>query len=307
MPLKLLIIICFFTVDIPVTYTHILYKLKLYAQLVRLDKPVGIYLLLWPTLWALAIAGEGSPSAWITFVFITGVILMRSAGCAINDYADRHIDKHVKRTKDRPITSGKITPKEALMVFAALCFVAFLLVLTLNSLTIWMSLVAVALAGSYPFMKRYHYLPQVHLGAAFAWAIPMAFAAQTGEIPKIAWLLFVANLLWTTAYDTIYGMVDRDDDLALGVKSSAILFGEYDRHIIGMIQGLFVIALIMIGQKLDYSASYYWGVAIICGHFGYQHLLILYRVREYCFDAFIINHWVGAILFFAIIGQYIIW
>jgi len=283
----------------------IINKLKLYADLIRLDKPIGIYLLLWPTLWALTIAGEGSPNAWVVFVFIAGVFLMRSAGCAINDYADRELDKHVARTKDRPITSGKISPKEALYVFAALCLLAFALVLTLNELTIWMSFGGAALAASYPFMKRYHYLPQVHLGAAFAWAIPMAFAAQTGEIPKIAWLLYSANLLWTTAYDTIYGMVDRDDDIKMGMKSTAILFGEFDRHIIAMIQALFILAMIFIGFELEFTAFYFWSVLAAALHFAFQHSLIFYRLPEYCFKAFLSNHWVGAILFFGILSNYI--
>jgi len=283
----------------------IINKLKLYADLIRLDKPIGIYLLLWPTLWALTIAGEGSPNAWVAVVFIVGVFLMRSAGCAINDYADRELDKHVARTKDRPITSGKISPKEALYVFAALCLMAFALVLTLNELTIWMSFAGAALAASYPFMKRYHYLPQVHLGAAFAWAIPMAFAAQTGEIPKIAWLLYIANILWTTAYDTIYGMVDRDDDIKMGMKSTAILFGEFDRQIIAMIQALFILALIFIGFELEFTAIYFWSVLAVTLHFAFQQSLIFYRLPEYCFKAFLSNHWVGAILFFGILGNYI--
>lgn len=282
----------------------IISKLKLYADLIRLDKPIGIYLLLWPTLWALTIAGDGSPNGWVTFVFIAGVILMRSAGCAINDYADRDIDKHVARTATRPITSGKITPKEALIVFAALSLVAFALVLTLNSLTIWMSLGGVILAGSYPFMKRYHYLPQVHLGAAFAWAIPMAFAAQTGEVPKIAWLIFIASLLWTTAYDTIYGIVDREDDLKIGVKSSAILFGEFDRHIIAIIQALFIFCLILIGSELKFGLMYYLSVAAVAVHFVYQQALIFSHLPEQCLKAFLSNHWVGAILFFGMISSY---
>lgn len=288
----------------PINKPLIISKLKLYADLIRLDKPIGIYLLLWPTLWALAIAGDGSPNGWVTFVFIAGVILMRSAGCAINDYADKDIDKHVVRTANRPITSGKIKPKEALLVFAALSLAAFALVLTLNSLTIWMSLGGVILAGSYPFMKRYHYLPQVHLGAAFAWAIPMAFAAQTGEVPKIAWLIFIASLLWTTAYDTIYGIVDREDDLKIGVKSSAILFGEFDRHIIAIIQALFIFCLILIGAELNFGFIYYLSVAAVVVHFAYQQALIYYHLPDQCFKAFLSNHWVGAIIFFGVILSY---
>lgn len=283
---------------------RIISKIKRYAELIRLDKPIGVYLLLWPTLWALAIAGDGSPNAWPTFVFIAGVFLMRSAGCAINDYADRDLDKHVARTVNRPIASGKISPKEALYVFAVLCLIAFALVLSLNKLTIWMSFGGVALAASYPFMKRYHYLPQVHLGAAFAWAIPMAFAAQTGEIPQIAWLLYSASLLWTTAYDTIYSMVDREDDLKMGMKSSAILFGDFDRQMIAIIQGLFILTLLLIGRELVFSAPYYWSVLAVVAHFAYQHTLIFYRLPDYCFQAFLSNHWIGAILFFGIMGHY---
>ena len=206
-------------------------RLGLYLQLIRFEKPIGFYLLLWPTLWALAIAADGSPDGWILFVFVAGVFLMRSAGCAINDYADRDIDLHVARTRDRPLTSGKITAREALIVFVALSLLAFILVLTLNHYTILLSVGGLVLAATYPFMKRYHYLPQVHLGAAFSWSIPMAFAAVTETVPKEAWLMYVAALMWTVAYDTIYSMVDRDDDLEIGVKSTAILFGEYDRHI----------------------------------------------------------------------------
>lgn len=283
----------------------IINKIKLYADLIRFDKPIGAYLLLWPTLWALAIAGDGSPNAWVTFVFVVGVFLMRSAGCAINDYADRDLDKHVARTKNRPLTSGKISAKEALYVFAFLCLIAFILVLTLNEFTIWLSLGGVALAASYPFMKRYHYLPQVHLGAAFSWAIPMAFAAQTGEIPKIAWLLYIANIIWTTAYDTIYGIVDREDDLKVGMKSTAILFGEFDRQIIAIIQGLFILSLILIGLELEFSAIYYWSILAVTLHFAYQHTLIFYHLPDYCFRAFLSNHWVGAIIFFGIMGHYL--
>ena len=214
--------------------TTIWQRIQLYSQLIRFEKPIGTYLLLWPTLWALAIAAQGGPDRWILFVFVCGVFLMRSAGCAINDYADRDIDQHIARTRERPLTSGRISAKEALVVFAVLCLIAFALVLTLNRFTILLSIGGVLLAATYPFMKRYHYLPQVHLGAAFGWAIPMAFAAQLDALPKQAWLLYVANIIWATAYDTMYGMADREDDLKVGVKSSAILFGEYDRAIVGL-------------------------------------------------------------------------
>ncbi|HEY5738134.1 MAG TPA: UbiA family prenyltransferase, partial [Gammaproteobacteria bacterium] len=194
-------------------------RLWLYAQLVRFEKPIGFYLLLWPTLWALAIAGGGAPDPWILFVFVAGSFLMRSAGCAINDYADRDLDRQVARTRERPLTSGKISSREALAVFAALSLVAFALVLTLDRFTIQLSFVGIALAASYPFMKRYTYLPQVYLGAAFGWAVPMAFAAEVEAVSVLAWLVFVATVIWATVYDTMYAMVDRPDDLKIGVKS----------------------------------------------------------------------------------------
>ncbi len=279
-------------------------KLQLYAELIRLDKPIGVYLLLWPTLWALAIAGKGAPDIWITFVFVSGVFLMRSAGCAINDYADRHIDPHVERTKDRPLASGRISEKEVLQVFAVLSVLAFLLVLSLNRFTILLSIVGILLAASYPFMKRFHYLPQVHLGAAFGWAIPMAFAAQTGHLPKQAWLLYVATLVWTVAYDTMYSMVDRDDDVKIGIKSSAILFGEYDRVSIGLFQFLFILTLCLVGIDLEFSAIYYFALTLASLFLLYEQLLIIYRLPEYCFRAFLHNHWVGAIVFAGIMGHY---
>jgi 4-hydroxybenzoate polyprenyltransferase len=279
-------------------------KTRLYGQLIRFEKPIGTYLLLWPTLWALAIAAEGSPDGWILFVFISGVFLMRSAGCAINDYADRDIDQHVARTKDRPITSGKISPREALAVFAVLCLMAFALVLTLNKMAILLSIGGVVLAATYPFMKRYHYLPQVHLGAAFGWSIPMAFAAQLDALPKEAWLLYVANIIWTTAYDTMYGMADREDDLKLGVKSSAILFGEYDRAVIGLLQFLFILALILIGRDLDFGTFYYYALFVASLFLIYEQTMINKREPGKCFEAFLHNHWVGAIVFAGIMGHY---
>ena len=279
-------------------------KLCLYAQLIRFDKPIGTYLLLWPALWALAIAGDGSPDGWVLFVFICGVFLMRSAGCAINDYADRDIDLHVARTRERPLTSGKITPREALAVFAVLGLLAFALVLSLNSLTIWLSFGGIVLAASYPFMKRYHYLPQVHMGAAFGWSVPMAYAAQTGSLPKMAWLLYVATVVWAVAYDTIYSMVDREDDLKVGVKSTAILFGDYDRLLIGLFQGLFLLAMLLVGIDLGFSAIYFVALLLASLLLIFQQFLINDRVPEHCFIAFLNNHWVGAILFFGIMGHY---
>jgi 4-hydroxybenzoate polyprenyltransferase len=279
-------------------------KLRLYAQLIRFDKPIGTYLLLWPALWALAIAGDGSPDGWVLFVFICGVFLMRSAGCAINDYADRDIDLHVARTRERPLTSGKITPREALAVFAVLSLLAFALVLSLNSLTIWLSFGGIVLAASYPFMKRYHYLPQVHMGAAFGWSVPMAYAAQTGSLPKMAWLLYVATVVWAVAYDTIYSMVDREDDLKVGVKSTAILFGDYDRLLIGLFQGLFLLAMLLVGIDLGFSAIYFVALVLASLLLIFQQFLIFDCVPEHCFIAFLNNHWIGAIVFFGIMGHY---
>ncbi len=279
-------------------------KIRLYGELIRIEKPIGIYLLLWPALWALAIAGEGSPDMWILLVFVVGVFLTRSAGCAINDYADRGIDRHVERTKDRPLTSGRVSEKEVIQVFLVLSLLAFFLVLSLNWLTIWLSAVALLLAVSYPFMKRFHYLPQVHLGAAFGWAVPMAFAAQTGNLPQEAWLLYVATLLWTVAYDTMYSMVDREDDIKIGIKSSAILFGVYDRVIIALFQALFILTLWLTGTGLEFPEPYFYALGLAILFLIYEQYLIVYRVPENCFRAFLNNHWVGSIVFFGIMGHY---
>jgi len=279
-------------------------KLTLYVQLIRLDKPIGIYLLMWPTLWALAIAGEGGPDLWVLFVFVCGVVLMRSAGCAINDYADRDIDRHVSRTRNRPLTSGKISSKEALLVFAVLSLLAFLLVLTLNRYTIYLSVGGVILAATYPFMKRFHYLPQVHLGAAFGWAVPMAYAAQSGAVDKITWLLYTATLLWTVAYDTMYAMADREDDLKIGAKSTAILFGEADKMIIGFIQFMFILTLWLIGQELEFSTIYFAALIFAAILLAYEQAMIVHRLPEFCFQAFLHNHWVGAVVFGGIISHY---
>jgi len=279
-------------------------RLRLYAELIRFHRPIGTYLLLWPTLWALAIAGEGGPDGWVLFVFVCGVFLMRSAGCAINDYADRDIDRHVARTRERPLTSGRITPREALAVFAVLGLLAFVLVLTLNRLTILLSFGGILLAASYPFMKRYHYLPQVHMGAAFGWTVPMAFAAQTDTLPKMAWLLYVATLVWAVAYDTMYSMVDREDDLKIGVKSTAILFGDYDRLMIALLQALFVLAMILVGLDLEFSGVYFIALGVAVLLLAYQQFLINDQVPEHCFSAFLNNHWVGAVVFAGIMGHY---
>ncbi len=279
-------------------------KLTLYIQLTRLDRPIGIYLLLWPTLVALWIAAQGIPDLDVLFVFVLGVVLMRSAGCVINDFADRKIDPHVKRTAARPLATGKVTPREAVILFAVLCLLAFILVLLMNRLTIYLSFGGVLLAAIYPFMKRYTYLPQVFLGAAFAWAIPMAFAAQSNAVPADAWVLFLATVLWATAYDTMYAMVDRDDDIRIGVKSTAILFGDLDRVIIAIIQAMIFAALIMLGQSQELGLFYYSGLALAAALTGYQQYLIRARKREACLQAFLNNHWFGLAIFAGVVLDY---
>lgn len=276
-----------------------------YIRLMRLDRPIGILLLMWPTLSALWMAAEGLPDLTVLFVFILGVILMRSAGCAINDYADREIDGHVWRTRGRPLATGELQPKDALLLFAGMAIIAFLLVMLLNTLTIWMSLVGVALAASYPFMKRYTYLPQLYLGMAFGWAIPMAFAAQTGTVPVVAWLLFLANIIWTTVYDTFYAMADREDDLLAGVKSTAVLFGDDDLKIQAILQVAFLLVLVMIGKQLALSGVFYLGLLVMAALFGYQQFICRHRKPEACLQAFLNNNWVGLTLFVSLILHYL--
>ena len=285
-------------------YQHLVDRLEQYSLLTRLDRPIGTLLLLWPTLWALWIAAEGWPRSSVLIVFVLGVILMRSAGCAINDFADRNIDGHVQRTRQRPMATGKVSSREALLVFASLAICAFILVLFMNRLTIYMSLVGVLLAASYPFMKRYHYMPQVHLGAAFGWAVPMAYTAQANEITAMTWLIFMATVLWTTAYDTMYAMADREDDLKIGVKSTAILFGDADRLIIGMIQALLMLNLILIGNRAELGLYYYLGLVAASGFAIYQQVLIKDRERIKCFQAFLNNNWFGLSVFVGIFIDY---
>lgn len=267
-----------------------------YVQLTRLDKPIGIYLLLWPTVWALVIAADGVPDLWVTTVFIAGVVLMRSAGCIINDYADRKVDGSVKRTAQRPLVSGAVSEKEALQLFALLVLISFVLVLTLNWQTIALSVVALALAACYPFMKRYTHMPQAVLGAAFGWAIPMAFAAVNGNVPLVGWVLFVANLAWTIAYDTYYAMVDRDDDLKVGIKSSAILFGRQDRAIIGLLQVTTLLLLTTIALMMDFHWPVYFGILVSAILFAIQAYETRHRDRMACFKAFLDNHYVGLVI-----------
>lgn len=277
-------------------------QFKLYAQLMRLHKPIGIYLLLWPTLWALWLATPKlMPSIKNLLIFIAGVILMRSAGCVINDFADRKIDGKVKRTQDRPLATGTISSKEALTLFVLIALSAFLLVLMTNSLTIQLSVGGIILAATYPFMKRHTHLPQVVLGAAFAWSIPMAFAAEAGAIRQEAWLIYLAVVLWTVVYDTFYAMVDRDDDIKIGVKSTAILFAEQDKIITGGLQLLTLYTLILVGQRFELGTAYYASLVIAAGLFAYQQWLIRFRDRDACFTAFLNNHWVGLVVFMGIV------
>ncbi len=279
-------------------------RLQLYISLMRLDRPIGIYLLLWPTLWAVWIAGQGQPHWLIAIVFVAGVVLMRSAGCIINDYADKDFDPHVQRTKERPLATGQVSKKEALVLFAILCLIAFGLVLLMNQFTILLSFIAIFLAMTYPLMKRYTHFPQVYLGMAFGWAIPMAFAAQINTIPLLAWELFIANILWTVAYDTKYAMVDREDDLKIGVKSTAILFGQWDKLIVGILDVCVILILWHIGQQLSMTLSYYLGLFAALSFFIYQQWLIKERLSQPCFQAFLNNHWVGMSVFFGIFFHY---
>jgi len=279
-------------------------RLAVYARLIRLDRPIGILLLLWPALWALWIAGDGRPDAWIVVIFLLGVALMRSAGCAINDYADRDFDGQVKRTSARPLATGLIKPKEALGVFAGLSLLAFCLVLFLNAATIMMSFVAAALATLYPFMKRYTHLPQLVLGMAFGWAVPMAYMALTENIPPVAWLIYLTAVIWALIYDTQYAMVDRDDDIKIGVKSTAILFGRYDKLIIGLLQILMLGLLVVVGVKLSFGEGYFISVAVAAGLSIWQQILMAHREREDCFKAFLNNNYFGMVIFFGLLYQY---
>lgn len=277
---------------------HVQSRLADYAKLLRIDRPIGSLLLLWPTFWALWLAADGIPDLGNLVVFTLGVFFMRAAGCAINDYADRDWDRHVKRTQDRPLTAGRIQPWEALALFSGLCLVSFLMVvLFTNPLTLYLSFGGAVLAFIYPFMKRYTHLPQLFLGAAFSWAIPMAWAAQAGDISQLAWLLFTANVLWTVAYDTFYAMVDRDDDLKVGIKSTAILFGDADRVIIAILQAMVLAILVMVGHQAELGTLYHLGLLVMACLFIYQQFLARDRAREGCFKAFLNNNWAGLAVF----------
>jgi len=279
-------------------------RLSAYARLMRFHKPIGAFLLLWPTLWALWLACDGHPTPKLFVVFVAGVFLMRAAGCIINDFADRDFDPHVTRTRERPLATGEVSVTEALLLFALLALVAFGLVLTLDRLAVELAFVGLALAVSYPFMKRFTYLPQPYLGLAFGWGIPMAYAAATGSVPAEAWLLFIANILWATVYDTMYAMVDRSDDIRIGVKSTAILFGPLDRLIVGILQALLLGNLVLVGTRLGLNGAYYAGLIVALCFALYEQQLIRGRDPQRCFQAFINNNWFGAAVFAGILLNY---
>lgn len=281
-------------------------RLGCYLRLTRLNKPIGICLVVWPMLWALWFAARGVPDLWVLTVFVLGAVLMRSAGCVINDFADRHIDGHVERTKARPLATGEVSSREALALFGGLCLLAFLLVLTLNRLTIAMALVGAGLATLYPFTKRATHWPQMFLGAAFGWAVPMAFAAESGGVPAGGWTLFAATLIWALVYDTFYAMVDRDDDLKIGVKSTAILWGRHDRRIIACFQALFFALLVGVGLHFGMGALYYVGLVAAIGMAGYHQWLTRHRDRTACFKAFMQHNVLGGIVFAGIVADFAI-
>ncbi len=279
-------------------------QLQNYVQLMRLDKPIGIWLLLWPTLWALWLAGEGHPDAGIFFVFLFGVIIMRSAGCVLNDFADRNFDPYVERTRTRPIASGAVAPMEALTLFVALALIAIGLAAMLNRLAQLLAIVGAGLTIVYPFIKRFLSIPQFVLGAAFGWAVPMAFAAQTGETPQLAWLIFGTAIIWAVIYDTFYAMADREDDLKIGVKSTAILFGDADLFVIGGLQALMLAALIFIGNMAELGFSYYASVLVAAILMGWHQWVARDRQPAACFKVFLHNHFIGMIVFIGIVLHY---
>jgi len=279
-------------------------KTQALLQLMRFDKPIGTLLLLWPTLCALWIAAQGVPETRLLFIFVMGTFLTRSAGCIINDIADRHVDGAVARTNARPLVTGAVSEKEALLLFTLLMLLAFVLVLFTNTLTITLSFIAVLLAASYPFMKRFTHLPQVVLGAAFSWGIPMAFAAQSGELPAALWLLYLGNLLWTVAYDTQYAMVDREDDILIGIKSTAVLFAHHDRQAVAILQLLTLLTLWASGQQFGLGWPYTGALWVIAGLFLYHQYLMRDRDPTQCFKAFLHNNWVGLTLFLGVALHY---
>ena len=281
-------------------------RLNVYEKLMRLDKPIGILLLLWPTLWALWLATAGQPNWLIVWIFVMGTVLMRSAGCVINDYIDRDIDPHVARTENRPLAAGLVSKEEALALASTLALLAFLMILPLNRLTLMLSIVALLLAVTYPFTKRFFALPQAYLGIAFGFGIPMAYAAQLGQVPTIAWTLLLANVFWAIAYDTQYAMVDRDDDLKIGIKTSALTFGKYDVLAVMACYASMLAILIWVGVTSHLRWPYYLGLAVAAGLMGYHYQLIKNRDRERCFKAFLHNNWVGAAIFAGIVLDFLL-
>jgi len=289
----------------PATSCSITGRIEQYLRLMRVDRPVGTLLLLWPTLWALWIASRGRPDPDVLVIFIVGVFLMRSAGCVINDYADRDMDPHVERTRDRPLAAGRVSNLEALLLFAVLCGAALALVLTLNYLTVMLSLVGAFWAVIYPFMKRFIHFPQLFLGFALSWGIPMAFSAQTGDVPAMAWVMLAANMAWVMAYDTMYAMSDREDDLAIGVKSTAILFGRQDRLIVGCCQLLTLVLLALVGVFESLNHYYYLSLLVTGVFFLYQQWLMRDREARACFQAFLNNTWSGASIYLGLVLSYL--
>jgi 4-hydroxybenzoate polyprenyltransferase len=279
-------------------------KLALYLRLVRADKPIGILLLLWPTLWALWMAAGGKPNPLYVVIFVAGTALMRSAGCAINDYADRDFDLHVKRTAERPLTSGRIRAWEAVTIAAVLAIVSFFLILPLNALTKELSVIAVLVAGTYPYFKRFFAIPQAYLGIAFGFGIPMSFAAVQGQVPAVAWWLLVANIFWAVAYDTEYAMVDRDDDLKIGIKTSAITFGRFDVAAVMLCYGAALAIDLICGWQLGLRWWFVGGMAVAAGMAIYHYFLIRDRDRMRCFAAFRHNNWLGAAVFAGVALDY---
>jgi 4-hydroxybenzoate polyprenyltransferase len=281
-------------------------RIEEYWELARFNRPVGTWLLLWPALWALWIAGEGQPNQKVLIVFVLGVIVMRAAGCVINDFADRNIDPHVRRTRDRPIAARRVSPVEALVLFAALLAIALYLVTFLDLLTIKLAFIGAALTVSYPFVKRVFPMPQLYLGISFGgWSVPMAFAAETGKLPRVAWVLYIAAVIWAAIYDTIYAMIDREDDLRIGVKSSAILFADMDKMLIFVMQAMMIFALVLAGQNMHFGEWYYAGLTAAGLLFLYQQWLIRDRNPAGCLRAFLNNQYVGMVIFVGILLQYI--
>ena len=281
-------------------------RIEEYGRLARFDRPIGTWLLLWPTLWALWIAGRGRPDPGVLIVFVAGVVVMRAAGCIINDFADRNIDPHVRRTRDRPLSARRVSPAEALGLFLVLMVAALWLVLRLNRLTIELAVLGAALTASYPFVKRFFPLPQLYLGLSFGgWSIPMAFAAQLGVVPRVAWVLYIAAVIWAVVYDTQYAMVDRDDDRRVGIQSSALLFADLDRLLIGVLQAIMLVALALAGHDLQLGTWYTAGLAVVAGLFAYQQWLIRRREPAACLRAFLNNNYVGMAIFIGVALHYV--